>query len=108
MLHNTVVSTAGTGFFSSIDVRFAATLASVRNDLARRMTTRDAATVTADHNLEMAPNVLFVGFASGDLHLVPGAAAAVNRGVADSLAGLDIDGRPHDVGAPDLGAHELR
>ncbi len=108
VLHNTVVSTAGTSFFSSIDVRFSASQATVRNNLARRITTRDLASVTADHNLEMPATSLFVSFATGDLHLVPSASAAINQGVVDAEAGLDIDARARDVGAPDLGAHELR
>jgi len=109
VLHNTVVSTAGTSFFSSIDVRFDKTVATVRNNLARRITQRDApAMVTADHNLEMAATSLFVSFATADLHLVPSASAAINAGIADAQAGLDIDGLAHDVGLPDLGAHEKR
>ncbi len=108
IVHNTVVSTAGASFFSSIDLRFGATVATVRNNLTRRITQRDSPTVTADHNLEMAATSLFAGFATGDLHLVAGATAAINQGVTDARAGLDVDGLAHDVGMPDLGAHEKR
>jgi hypothetical protein len=79
----------------------------VRNNLARRITDRGG-TGSIDHNLEMTPTAYFVGFATGDLHLVAGAANAIGQGVADTSAGVDIDGLGHDAGVPDLGAHEYR
>lgn len=109
VLHNTVVSTAGAAFFSSIDYRFAGSSGVlVRNNLTRRITVRDGATGTEDHNLQMTPQSSFVDFATGDLHLVAGAAGAIGQGVVEPLAGIDIDGFPHDAGVPDLGAHEFR
>jgi hypothetical protein len=109
VLHNSVVSTAGAQFFTSIDYRFAGTQGVVvRNNLTRRITARDGATGTEDHNLQMTPQASFVDFANGDLHLVAGASGAINQGIVDAEAGLDIDGQPHDAGVPDLGAHEFR
>lgn len=109
VLHNTVVSTAGASFFTSIDYRFTGTQGVVvRNNLTRRITQRDGATGTVDHNAENTPDTSFVGFATGDLHLISGAAVAIDQAVTDPAAGLDIDGLPRAAGLPDLGAHELR
>ncbi len=46
--------------------------------------------------------------AGADYHLVAGASAALDKGVVVTGAGLDLDGKPHDVGVPDLGAYERR
>ncbi len=108
VLHNTVVSTAGTSFFSSIDARFAQTQATVRNNLARRLTVRDGATATQDHNLAATPASLFESFGAADLRLVASAAQAIDQGVVDANAGLDLEGQPRDAGLPDLGAFERR
>jgi hypothetical protein len=48
-----------------------------------------------------------VDVAAFDLHLVSSATAAIDRGVPLDDAGNDIDGSPHENGAPDLGADEL-
>jgi hypothetical protein len=107
VVHNTIVSWTGAGFFSSIDYRFARTQAVVQNNLVRRITVRDGATGTVDHNLESTPAAYFVGPAQGDFHLTDGATAAIDRGVTVREAGLDLDGEPHTLGgAPDLGADE--
>lgn len=113
VLHNTVISTAAaTGAYSSIDWRFAETHVVLRNNLATRLTERDSATADLDHNLPSAPGQTgaslsdFVDPTGHDLHLSATAAEAVDQGVADPESGLDIDGEPHDVGAPDLGADE--
>lgn len=105
--HNTAVATgAATGFFSSIDYRFANTLAEIRNNLVRRITARDGAAGTVEANLEDVPLDTFVDAAQLDFHLAPGASAAIDRGVAVDDAGLDLDGEPHTNGPPDLGADE--
>ena len=60
-------------------------------------------------NLEDAPLSLFVDGAGGDLHLVPSASAAIDRGVAlaSGVCDDDVDGDPRPVGAaPDIGADE--
>lgn len=106
VLHNTVIETdAATARFSSIDARFASTVAIIRNNLVRRLTVRDGATTTSDHNLEDVPLSYFADAAGGDAHLVEGATGALDQGVAHPESGLDIDGEPH-ADPPDLGADE--
>jgi len=106
VVHNTVVSWSGAGFFSSIDYRFARTQALVENNLVRRITQRDGAAGTVDHNLEGTPASYLAAPAKGDFHLTSSAADAIDRGVAVEAAGLDLDGDPHTRAAPDLGADE--
>jgi hypothetical protein len=106
-LHNTVVNGPGaTGFFSSIDYRFAETDALIANNLGQRISQRDGAAGTVANNLEQTSLDLFVDAAAGDFHLKPSAAAAIDQGRVESEAGIDLDGHAHDVGAPDLGADE--
>ena len=106
--HNTVVSTdAATGFFSSIDYRFANTVVEIRNNLTRRITMRNGATGTVDHNVEAVPLSDFVDVVGLDFHLAAGASDAIDQGVTVAEAGLDLDATPHTAGsAPDLGADE--
>jgi hypothetical protein len=108
--HNTVFAAAGaTGVFSSIDARFANTRVEIRNNLCGRLTTRDGAMVTADHNKEMVGAAAFRDVGKLDFHLAAGASDAIDKGVAVTEAGLDLDGEPHSAGAaPDLGADEAR
>jgi hypothetical protein len=105
-LHNTVVSWTGAGFFSSIDYRFGRTQAVIQNNLVRRITKRDGASGTADHNLENTPASYLAAPATGDFHLTSAASDAIDRGVVVEGSGLDVDGEPHGHGAPDLGADE--
>ena len=105
VLHNTVASKPT---FSSIDYRWANTVAIIRNNLTSKITERDGAAGTVDHNLESAATTLFVNAASADYHLAAAATAAIDKGVAVPEAGLDLDGKAHDVGLPDLGAYERR
>ncbi len=105
ILHNTVVSTRPGSFFSSIDYRFSGTEALIRNNLVDRITVRDGAAGTVDHNLEDAPHETFVEFGR-DFHLSSAATAAIDQGLVESASGLDMDGQAHDQGAPDLGADE--
>ncbi len=105
--HNTVYSTdAATGFFSSIDYRFANTDVDIRNNLVERITQRNGATGQVDHNLENIDASLFVDATNLDFHLVDGATDAIDQGVEVDQAGLDMDGEPHTNGVPDLGADE--
>jgi len=106
--HNTVWSTdAATGFFSSIDYRFTNTDAAIRNNVTRRITQRNGATGTVDHNLEGVEASLFEDVGARDFHLAPGADSAIDQGVELEGAGLDMDGEAHDAGeAPDIGADE--
>jgi hypothetical protein len=105
--HNTVYAGArAAGYFSSLDYRFANTAADIRNNLVTRITARNGATATLARNVESVPARWFRNPARLDFHLSPAAAGAVDRGVSVSAAGLDIDGKPHAVGPPDIGADE--
>ena len=108
--HNTVWSTAAaTGFFSSIDYRFANTRVDVRNNITRRITMRDGATGMVESNLEGVSADLFADVSALDFHLADGATAAIDQGVAVAEAGVDMDGETHDAGVgPDIGADEAR
>lgn len=105
---NTVVSSdAATGFFSSIDYRFANTRVELRNNLVRRITERDGGMATRGTNLETTDLGLFADVAALDLHLAAGAAAAIDQGEVIAGGGLDMDDETRDAGAaPDLGADE--
>ena len=106
--HNTIFTTAAnTGFFTSIDYRFANTVAEIRNNLLRRISMRDGATGTVDHNFENVPAAYFMNPAMQDLHLVTTATNAIDKGMVVTEAGLDMDGVSHGA-SPDLGAYELR
>jgi hypothetical protein len=105
--HNTVYAGArATGYFSSLDYRFPNTTADIRNNLVTRITARDGASARLARNVESVPARWFRNPARLDFHLSRAAAGAINRGVSVSAAGLDIDGVPHGVGPPDLGADE--
>jgi hypothetical protein len=101
--HNTVPTVA---VFSSIDYRFPNSSPVVRNNLAARITLRDGATGTVDHNLENTPTDLFVNPGAGDFHLLAAATAAIDQGVSIAQVEEDIDRQPRDL-SPDLGADEL-
>jgi hypothetical protein len=73
--------------------------------LVGRISLRDGAMGTADHNLEMVPAAYFVNPSAQDFHLVATAANAIDQGVVVPEAGLDMDGAPHGA-SPDLGAYE--
>lgn len=100
--HNTL---PGAATFSSIDYRFSNTQVSIRNNITIRITRRDGASGTVDHNLESASFGLFRDPPS-DFRLDASASTAIDQGVLVPEAGLDLDGRPHEVGLPDLGAYE--
>jgi hypothetical protein len=103
VLHNTVIhpDTA----FASISHRFPNTLVVLENNLVRNIRVRDGSTASGDSNLEGAPDDLFVDVVGHDLHLVAGAAAAIDQGVTLPDAGEDIDGEVRGSN-PDLGADE--
>lgn len=107
VFHNTVLhGTGATKAFSSIDYRFAETLAVIQNNLTNKITQRDGAQGTVDHNLQSTPLAYLIA-AGSDFHLKSSAANAIDQGVVVPEAGVDLDGKPHSVGAPDLGADEL-
>ena len=92
-------------FFSSIDYRFPQTIAVIQNNLTVRITQRDGAMGTVDHNLESTPIDYFVS-APMDFHLTRAATQAIDQGTPVGEAGIDMDGETHDNGPPDLGADE--
>jgi hypothetical protein len=105
--HNTVYAgPRASGYFSSLDYRFPNTTADIRNNLVTRITARDGATGRLARNVQSVPTGWFRNPTRLDFHLSRAAVGAIDRGVALRAAGLDIDGRPHSVGRPDLGADE--
>jgi hypothetical protein len=110
VLHNTVVSTQTP--FDSIEWRFANTNAQISNNLTSyRLLERDGASASLAGNLSNAPLSLFADPATGDLHLLASASAAIDQGVVlpAGLCDDDIDGDPRPLGpAPDIGADEFR
>ena len=106
VVHNTVVSTTAPRS-SSIEWRFANTTALVANNLVTHaLLPRDGARASLAGNVDNAPLSLFVDVASANLHLLPGATAAIGTGavLAQPLPS-DIDGDTRDA-APDVGADE--
>jgi hypothetical protein len=93
--------------YSSLDYRFANTLVDLRNNVMVRLTVRDQGQANQSNNLEGIAGDLFADAATGDLHLVGTARSAIDQGVVLVDAGNDIDGSPHTVGAPDIGADEF-
>jgi hypothetical protein len=105
--HNTVYANArASGYFSSLDYRFSNTSADIRNNLVTKISARDGATARLARNVQSVPASWFRNPARLDFHLRRTATGAIDRGVAVRGAGLDIDGKPHTVGPPDLGADE--
>lgn len=108
VFHNTIAETdRATNSFSSIDYRFANTQVEIRNNLVRRITERDGGRGTLSNNVEQLPLAWLTDPRAEDFHLTPAATGARDQGMAVAGAGLDIDGRPHDFGAPDIGADEV-
>jgi hypothetical protein len=101
-----VVAWTGAAFFSSIDYRFGRTHATIQNNLVGRITARDGAGSTVDHDLEGTPASYLVDPQQGDFHLTAAASNAIDQGVAPAKAGPDMDGEPHTRGAPDVGPDE--
>ena len=105
-MHNTVIHPETA--FASISHRFSNSVVTLENNLVRSIRARDGSTASGDSNLEGAADDLFLDISARDLHLAASAAAAIDQGVSLGDAGNDIDGTPHDEGAPDLGADERR
>jgi hypothetical protein len=81
-------------------------VAALRDRRRRRITERDGGSGTIESNAEMIDPAIFTDAAGGDLHLTAGASVAIDQGIPLDDAGLDLDGEPHSVGAPDLGCDE--
>jgi hypothetical protein len=111
VVHNTVASTQ-TPRASSIEWRFSNTSAQIENNLTSyRLWQRDGASASLAGNLSNAPLSLFSDPATGDLHLLGSASAAIDQGVTlpAGLCDDDIDGDLRPIGiAPDIGADEFR
>jgi hypothetical protein len=108
LLHNTVYSTDPAHTFSSIEWRFSNTIATLINNLVNDdMRQRDGAQGTLSNNLTTAQAGWFVNAATGDLHLLSTATAAIDRVAAPAEVGDDIDGDLRPIGnASDIGADE--
>jgi hypothetical protein len=110
VLHNTVYTANPGSTFSSIEWRFPNTQAQILNNLVNHtMRQRDDATANQSGNLTGALAEWFVAAGNGDLHLLPGAVAAIDQ--VSPLAGVtdDIDGEARPAGpVGDVGADELR
>lgn len=106
VLHNTVVSTTAPRS-SSVEWRFANTSASIGNNLvSHTLLARDGARAVLAGNVANAPLSLFVDVANADLHLVPSATAAIDKGAGlASPPATDIDGESRGVSV-DVGADE--
>jgi hypothetical protein len=106
--HNTVFasSRALPRLFSSIDLRFPRTDASVENNAVTRITVRDGAAPALARNLQEPPPRYFQNPSRVDFHLTAAATEAIDHGAALAQPGLDIDGEPRR-GQPDLGADEV-
>jgi hypothetical protein len=107
-VHNSVVSTGNN--FSSIEWRFGGSVGNeIRNNIATHgLRARDGGSASLSGNLEGASLSLFVDGQGGDLHLAPGANAAIDQGVplAPGVSDNDIDDDIRDAN-PDIGADEI-
>jgi hypothetical protein len=107
VLHNTLLHP--TAAFASIAPRFSNTSVSIINNLMISLRERDGAVVEQSSNsLESTPGSFVNGGGDHDLRLTAHAGAAIDKGEILEDAGLDIDGNPHDHGAPDLGGWEAQ
>ena len=106
MLHDTVLVLAPASG-NAIEYRWANSLVEIRNVIASSIVDRGSGTRgTVDHAWTSPDASAFVDLAADDVHLTAAAANAIDQGIADADSGLDLDGEPHDRGAPDLGADE--
>jgi hypothetical protein len=108
ILHNTVYTTDPAHTFSAIEWRFPNTTASLINNLVNaQMRERDGAHGTLSGNALNAQASWFVNAATGDLHLSPTAASAIDEVTAPAEVSDDIDGHLRPIGsASDIGADE--
>jgi hypothetical protein len=106
--HNTILLSGTYG--AALEYRFTQTTdAQIVNNLAdASIVSRDGGSASVSGNYTQAPPSLFVNPGGGDLHLVEGAAFAIDRGVSYAAVAVDWDGEPRPGGsAPDIGADEL-
>jgi hypothetical protein len=108
VLHNTVIL-SGT-YPNAIEYRFAATTGiEIRYNLTDgAVQQRDGATGTVANNVTNAQPGWFVSAATGDLHLVATATAAIDKATTSPDVQKDYDGETRPQGpAPDMGADEF-
>ena len=106
VVHNTVVSTTAPRS-SSIEWRFANTTAIVANNLVTHvLLPRDGARAGLAGNVDNAPLSLFVDVASANLHLLPGATAAIGKARCSLSRCLRTSTPNRRDAAPDVGADE--
>lgn len=108
ILNNTVILN-GT-YTDAIEYRFSSTTGVIiRNNLMDDgILARDGASGTVSNNVTNASLSLFEDPASGNLHLVSGASAAINQGVDLGDVTDDWDGQARTNGSYDLGGDERR
>jgi hypothetical protein len=107
ILNNTIIL-SGT-YRAAIEYRFAGTRGVVimNNLMDASIWQRDGATAQVTNNVTNAAAGLFVNLSAGDLHLLPTATAAIDRGIATPDVTVDWDRQSRSSGAaPDLGADE--
>lgn len=108
VLHNSVVSSQAPAS-SSIEWRFTSTFAEIANNLTTHvLRQRDGGQADPQGNISNAQMDWFFDVVSGDLHLEPNGAAAVNSGVLlpGGWADRDFDLERRDSW-PDVGADEI-
>jgi hypothetical protein len=110
VIHNTIFQVSGEAGLSAIDRRYSSTQALIRNNLVwDEISFRDAPDIGLEANIIFADASFFADALSNppNLHLAPTAVMAIDKGVPSENAGLDMDLKPHDQSAPDIGADEL-
>ena len=108
ILHNTVMSTQAP--FASMEWRFENTTGRVTNNLvSHNYMPRNGSVMTEAGNLDSQPLTMIADVSVGNLHLDPGAAAAIDQGVTVPAGDCDedYDAEPRDDGSPDIGADEI-
>jgi hypothetical protein len=105
--HNTLLLNQNT--FYSIEFRFTTTSdAAARNNLSDTpVHLRDSANATLNGNIEKTTPDFFVNAAAADLHLIPSAAAAMNKGIPVNTVTNDFDGELRPSTNVEIGADEL-
>ena len=109
VLHNTIFVNGR--YPSPIEYRFVNTtgVSIVNNLLDGSISARDGARATLSGNVTTAQAAMFANAASGDLHLVQTASAAIDKGVSLTGPTSDWDGETRPAGAArDIGADEFR
>jgi hypothetical protein len=105
--HNTIIQN-GT-YKNAIEYRFASTTGvDIRNNLTDgAISRRNEAAAVVEGNITHARPNLFRNAAAGDLHLLPDARLAIDRGLLLSGFAVDWDGESRPFGnRPDIGADE--